>query len=85
MAFSRLGNQKVYVQHLMRQQKEQLCKLLKEPNLHIYICGEAKAMAKDVHKVLVELTVENNGFTEKQAEDWLANMSKNGRYMQDVW
>jgi sulfite reductase alpha subunit-like flavoprotein len=53
--------------------------------LHVYVCGEAKAMAKDVNKTLAEIISEEKGISEQQAEELLNNLSKNGRYQQDVW
>ena len=39
LAFSRDGAEKVYVQHLMKQNQEELYKLLYEEGAHIYVCG----------------------------------------------
>ncbi|RUS72053.1 hypothetical protein EGW08_020182 [Elysia chlorotica] len=83
-AFSRDQAQKVYVQHLMDQNQEQIWNLLNE-NGHIYICGDAKNMAKEVHGVLVKILTSKGSMSEADAEDYIKKLQSKGRYSADVW
>jgi len=47
VAFSRLDDQKLYVQNLMQQKPQSVWKLLSHPKCHYYVCGDAK-MADNV-------------------------------------
>ncbi len=51
----------------------------------LYVCGDANGMAKDVHECIVESYVKVLGIEEKEAREKLADLSLQGRYMQDVW
>eukprot|EP00899_Mesostigma_viride_P010618 jgi/Mesvir1/19558/Mv07030-RA.1 len=90
IAFSRDGANKVYVQHLMRDMGAELWPLLKDKTKggaggHLYVCGDAKAMAKDVHAVLVDVICEQEGVGKAAAEEIMKHMHNNGKYMRDVW
>ena len=52
LAWSRAGPEKVYVQHLMKQQGEEIWKWI-ENGANFYVCGDKKYMAKDVHSTLI--------------------------------
>uniref|UniRef100_A0A8C9Z5T8 NADPH--cytochrome P450 reductase n=1 Tax=Sander lucioperca TaxID=283035 RepID=A0A8C9Z5T8_SANLU len=85
VAFSRDQEQKVYVQHLMKKNKEDIWKLIHSDNAHIYVCGDAKNMAKDVQTALHEIGEELGGMTRTQATDYIKKLMTKGRYSQDVW
>lgn len=82
-AFSREQDEKVYVQHRLLEMKEEIWPLLQKG--YIYVCGDAKYMAKDVHKALRAIVVEAGGKTQKEAEQFITSLQTNGRYQQDVW
>jgi len=86
VAFSRDSVDKDYVQHHIRRQAGALWPLL-AGGAHVYICGDAKHMAKDVHRALTEVVQEGlrNGGGEKMAEAFIKEMSEAGRYQRDVW
>eukprot|EP01134_Creolimax_fragrantissima_P001060 CFRG1060T1 len=84
VAFSRETSQKVYVSHLMKALKEEIWGLLQQ-NGHIYVCGDARNMAKDIHSILHDLIVENGKMTSNDAEVFIKNLQNTGRYAQDVW
>lgn len=52
---------------------------------HIYVCGDAKYMAVDVHKALVGIVMQHNNVDQDEAEKYLQEMEKQGRYEKDVW
>ncbi|XP_064619119.1 NADPH--cytochrome P450 reductase-like [Lineus longissimus] len=84
LAFSRDQAEKVYVQHLMKKDMEKLYKLF-EAGAHIYVCGDARNMAKDVHQVVQDVLVECGGKTTAQAENYIKKLQNKGRYSCDVW
>ncbi|KAK3235021.1 multidrug-resistance type transporter aminotriazole resistance, variant 2 [Cymbomonas tetramitiformis] len=85
VAFSREGGAKVYVQHRIAQRGEEVYKLLKTSSGHFYICGDAKNMAKDVHKALLDLLSAEGGLSGVDAEKYVQEMTASGRYSRDVW
>ena len=54
LAWSRDGDQKIYVQDRMREVGRDLWAWLAD-GAHIYVCGDAKRMAKDVELALVDI------------------------------
>ncbi|KAJ1653361.1 hypothetical protein IWQ61_006503 [Dispira simplex] len=84
-AFSRDQPHKVYVQHLLKQQQELVWKLLSEENAYIYICGDARHMARDVNRVFVEIAAEVGGLEAQPAVNYVKNLRGQGRYQEDVW
>lgn len=84
-AFSRVdGEEKCYVQHLMRDDAHQLIPLFEE-GAHLYICGDGSKMAPDVEATLQQAYADIHGKSAKEAEDWLNQLQQDGRYAKDVW
>lgn len=52
---------------------------------HLYVCGDAKHMAKDVHRALVELVAASKQCSGTQAETYVKQLQDAGRYLRDVW
>lgn len=65
VAFSRDTDEKVYVQHRMLQHSKELFDWL-EQGAAVYICGDEKHMARDVHRTLAEI-IETEGKDEQRA------------------
>lgn len=84
VAFSRDRAEKVYVQHRMLENSVELFKWLEE-GAAVYICGDEKNMAHDVHKTLVKIIETEGSMTQEQAEAYLADMQKQKRYQRDVY
>uniref|UniRef100_A0A673INK6 NADPH--cytochrome P450 reductase n=1 Tax=Sinocyclocheilus rhinocerous TaxID=307959 RepID=A0A673INK6_9TELE len=61
VAFSRDQAEKVYVQHLLKKNKEAVWRLVHSDNAHIYICGDARNMARDVQNAFYEIAEELGG------------------------
>ncbi|MEL7396885.1 MAG: sulfite reductase subunit alpha, partial [Pseudomonadota bacterium] len=83
-AFSRDGDEKVYVQHRMREEGAALFDAL-EQGAVLYLCGDAKRMAPDVEATLLDVIAEHGGVSEKDAERYLSDMRRSGRYLKDVY
>ncbi|GIL65902.1 hypothetical protein Vafri_19533 [Volvox africanus] len=85
LAFSRDQSGKDYVQHHVERQAAMLWPLISEGGAHLYVCGDAKNMAKDVHKAFIGLVQTAKGCTGTQAEVVVKELSDSGRYQRDVW
>ncbi len=84
VAFSRDTDEKVYVQHRMQERSQELFEWLQEGAV-VYICGDEKNMAKDVHNTLIEIIEKEGKVNRKEAEEYLANMKQQKRYQRDVY
>ncbi|WP_010649759.1 assimilatory sulfite reductase (NADPH) flavoprotein subunit [Oceanobacillus massiliensis] len=84
VAFSRDGKEKVYVQHRMLEQSKDLYQWLEE-GAHVYVCGDEKQMASDVHATLAVILQQEGGLSDAEAEVYLSEMRKQKRYQRDVY
>jgi sulfite reductase (NADPH) flavoprotein alpha-component len=75
---------KTYVQHRLREQGRELYTWLQE-GAHLYVCGDASRMARDVHAALVEIAVAHGGHSPDDARAWLTDLLTQGRYARDVY
>jgi sulfite reductase (NADPH) flavoprotein alpha-component len=84
VAFSRDQPEKIYVQHRMWQRRKDLFAWL-EDGAHLYVCGDEKAMAKDVHATLAAIVADQSQRSAEAAEAYLADLKKQHRYQRDVY
>jgi len=84
VAFSRKQESKVYVQDKIAQNGEKIWKLLQN-GAYIYVCGDAKYMAKDVRKALTEICRKYGNLNDQLAEEYISHLSFQQRYCEDVW
>ncbi|RDL40121.1 uncharacterized protein BP5553_00100 [Venustampulla echinocandica] len=85
VAFSRQDpTKKVYVQHLLNQQAEELRELILRQNACVYVCGDAQRMAKDVFTAMAQIIGEDNAF-DGDSQAYLKTLKKNKRWLEDVW
>ncbi len=84
LAFSRDQRDKVYVQHRMWEARRELFAWL-EDGASLYVCGDAKAMAKDVQDTLTRIIADQSGRSEEEAVTYLRGLIKAGRYLKDVY
>jgi nitric oxide synthase oxygenase domain/subunit/sulfite reductase alpha subunit-like flavoprotein/hemoglobin-like flavoprotein len=84
VAFSRLGEQKVYVQNMMQQKPQEVWKMLSHPKCHYYVCGDAK-MADDVFEVMLAIAKTQGGLSHPQAVEFFDKMKREKRFFSDVW
>ena len=52
---------------------------------HIYICGDAQKMAKDVEHALIEIIAAHGARSPEQAVSFLGDLKKTNRYQTDVY
>ena len=84
LAWSRDANEKIYVQHRMREVGRDIWSWLNE-GAYIYVCGDAQRMAKDVEAALVDIVAQHGGCTPADAKDFVAELKAKGRYQADVY
>jgi sulfite reductase (NADPH) flavoprotein alpha-component len=84
VAFSRDQPEKIYVQHRLWQRRAELFAWL-EDGAYLYVCGDEKAMAKDVHATLAAIVADRSGRSPEAAEAYLADLKKQRRYQRDVY
>jgi sulfite reductase (NADPH) flavoprotein alpha-component len=83
-AFSRDGEEKVYVQHRMAQEAAELWAWLGRGAV-FYVCGDAQRMASDVDKTLRRIIGEQGGLSAAEVDRYVAEMVRSGRYQRDVY
>ncbi|NMO04958.1 sulfite reductase subunit alpha [Gordonia sp. TBRC 11910] len=84
LAFSRDQDHKVYVQDRMRDAGAELFAWL-DGGAHLYVCGDATRMARDVDAVLHDIVAEHGGFDPAAAQDYINALKKSKRYVRDVY
>jgi sulfite reductase (NADPH) flavoprotein alpha-component len=84
LAWSRDGTEKFYVQDRMREVGLELWAWIAQ-GAHVAVCGDAKRMAKDVERALVEVVASHGGRTIDEAIAFVAALKKAGRYQADVY
>ena len=83
-AWSRDQEEKIYVQHKIREEAAELWQWLQQ-GAHIYVCGDASRMAKDVEQALLDTIAEQGGLSADDADEYLDNLRQEGRYQRDVY
>ncbi|MFJ2652050.1 molybdopterin-dependent oxidoreductase [Streptomyces sp. NPDC087420] len=84
LAFSRDQRAKVYVQDRMREHGHRLWDWFQN-GAHLYVCGDATRMAKDVDRTLRDIAIAHGGLDEEQAEAYVRQLAAEQRYVRDVY
>jgi len=84
VAFSRDRPEKVYVQHKLWERRVELVEWL-DGGAYFYVCGDAKAMAKDVRNALVRAYADVKALSPVAAEQAVSALEREKRYLQDVY
>lgn len=80
-----------YVQDALQLRGKQIVECLtrkvseNEQPLRVYVCGDAKGMAKDVWAAFIKIIVEHSGKTEEDAKQFMEDLKNQDRYLEDVW
>ncbi|MFM2245214.1 MAG: hypothetical protein RL071_1288 [Pseudomonadota bacterium] len=73
-----------YVQHKLLAAGAEVWSLIQRGGV-IYVCGDAKAMAPDVHKALHQIAVKHGDLNDEQAKATIKDLAQSGRYLRDVY
>jgi sulfite reductase (NADPH) flavoprotein alpha-component len=84
VAFSRDTPKKIYVQDKMWEHRRDLIEWL-DGGANFYVCGDAKNMAKDVRATLVRAYAEVKALSPEAAEQAVATLERDKRYLQDTY
>ncbi|OAD05985.1 hypothetical protein MUCCIDRAFT_151878 [Mucor lusitanicus CBS 277.49] len=84
-AFSRETASKVYVQHQIKVHGQDVWDLLSTQKAHLYVCGDANKMARDVYRCIVNVAIERGNMNKADAIRYVADLKKQNRYQEDVW
>ena len=84
LAWSRDGDEKFYVQDRMLQVGRELWSWIAD-GAHIYVCGDAQRMAKDVERALIDIVAAHGARSTNEAVAFVAELKKAGRYQTDVY
>lgn len=83
-AFSRDNAEKMYVQHLLQRHGGDVFAWL-EAGAHVYVCGDAKHMAEDVQKTLLEIIERRGKLSADASRQYLVKLRQQRRYQRDVY
>ena len=84
LAWSRDQKEKIYVQDKLREQGAELRRWIND-GAHIYVCGDANRMAKDVEQALLEVIAEFGAMDIEAADEFLSELRVERRYQRDVY
>jgi sulfite reductase (NADPH) flavoprotein alpha-component len=84
LAWSRDGDKKFYVQDRMREVGREVWTWLAD-GANLYVCGDAKRMAKDVERALVDIVAQHGARSTDEAALFVGELKKKGRFQQDVY
>ena len=83
-AFSRAEKSKVYVQDVIRRERDAVWALI-DKGAKIFICGDGSRMEPDVRRALTLIYSEEKDVSAEAAEAWMEQMMADNRYVLDVW
>ena len=84
VAFSRDQQDKIYVQHRLRENGRELYEWLND-GASVYVCGDARRMAADVHQGLIEIAAQHGALSDDKAKEFVQTLKRDGRYRRDVY
>lgn len=84
LAFSRDQRTKVYVQDRMREHGAKLWSWLQD-GAHLYVCGDASRMAKDVDRTLRDIISQHGHLAPDEADAYVRRLASDKRYVRDVY
>ncbi len=84
LAFSRDQEQKIYVQHRMLEHASDFWQWLQE-GAFLFVCGDAKKMAKEVEQTLLKIISEKGNKSEEESKSFIKELRRSGRYVRDVY
>lgn len=83
-AFSRDQKEKIYVQNRLLENKQKVWKWIQEGS-YLFVCGDAKKMAKEVHATLIDIAKMEGSMTKEEAKNFWQSKKKDKKYILDVY
>ncbi|HBO37449.1 MAG TPA: sulfite reductase subunit alpha, partial [Pasteurellaceae bacterium] len=83
-AWSRDQQEKIYVQHKIREKATVLWQWLQQ-GAYIYVCGDATKMAKDVENALLDVIKQEGKLSLEEAQEYLDELREDKRYQRDIY
>nr|CAD7392239.1 unnamed protein product [Timema cristinae] len=84
-AFSRDQENKVYVQHMMKDNAALLWKLVSTQQAQIFLAGNSKDMPKGVKEALEETFQNYGNMTQGEAQQFLDRLERTGQFQTETW
>jgi sulfite reductase (NADPH) flavoprotein alpha-component len=84
-AWSRDQAHKVYVQHRMLENAAEIWQWLDSEGAQVFVCGDARRMAKDVDAALRRIVQEHGGKSVGEANEYVEKLKSDKRYKRDVY
>ncbi|KAM6337556.1 NADPH-dependent diflavin oxidoreductase 1 isoform 2-T2 [Alca torda] len=84
-AFSRDQEEKVYVQHRIRENRRLVWELLSSGSAHVYLAGNAKQMPAAVAEALQSVLQLEGGLSPSEAEEHLTALERSQRFQSETW
>jgi len=84
VAFSRDQKDKIYVQNRLAERSRLIFERLENGAL-FYVCGDKNRMASDVQHAVVQIIAKESGQGDEYAAEYLKNLKKQRRYLEDVY
>ena len=84
LAWSRDQPEKIYVQDKIREEAEEFWRWL-EGGAHVYVCGEAAKLGREVEKALLEVIQSQGRRNEEAAQAYLERLRREKRYQRDIY
>lgn len=74
-----------YVQDNIRGHGTELVELIDNSGAVVYVCGDAKNMARDVNQAFIDIFSTVKGLSEDEAKKYVMQLRLHKRYLEDVW
>lgn len=86
LAWSRDSDKRVYVQHLLWQQRDRFWEWFSN-GASLYLCGDKSGMARDVEETFVRIAVSKGAVADDPdaTNAWIRDLKKSRRYQLDVY
>ncbi|XP_065710028.2 NADPH-dependent diflavin oxidoreductase 1 isoform X1 [Patagioenas fasciata] len=84
-AFSRDQEEKIYVQHRIRENRRLVWELLSSRRAHVYLAGNSKQMPAAVAEALQSVLQLEGGLSPSEAEEHLAALERSQRFQSETW
>ncbi len=84
IAFSRDQKEKIYVQHRLLEQAQEVFNWI-EQGATIYLCGDEKTLGHSVHEALITVVEQQKQVSREEAENFIKELQTQKRYQRDVY